>query len=104
MALNITNARAIAGVYGNDRNKWIGKSIQIYVGQVRNPEGRGTVDGLKIRDKIPTTGKEDLSQYEEAIKTADSIEALVEAWKTIPPKFQPRMNDIKEAKKKELAE
>lgn len=51
MALNKTNAKAIAGMYGNDTRKWAGKPIAIYVTQTQSPDG--VVPCIRVRPTPP---------------------------------------------------
>lgn len=58
LALNITNARTIAGMYGGfDSEKWIGKRITLY--PTTTTFGAGTVECIRIRNVIPK-GKNDV--------------------------------------------
>jgi hypothetical protein len=50
---NTTNCKVIAAMYGDDIEGWIGKKITLYMGDVRNPDGGGTIKGIKVRPKIP---------------------------------------------------
>jgi hypothetical protein len=57
---NVTNAKTIAKMYGNEVEKWKGKQITLYVSVTRNPEDGKDIDCLRIRpsvpaDKTPTT-------------------------------------------------
>ena len=53
MVLNKTNARQIAKLLKeNDYTKWAGKRVQIYVDHAVKAFGE-TVDGLRIRKKLP---------------------------------------------------
>lgn len=52
LALNITNARTIAGLYGGfDSEAWIGKKITLYA--TTTTFGAQTVDCIRIRNVIP---------------------------------------------------
>lgn len=52
LALNITNARVIAGLYGGfDSDKWIGKRITLY--PTTTTFGSNTVDCIRIRPIVP---------------------------------------------------
>ena len=52
LALNITNARVIAGLYGGfDADKWIGKRITLY--PTTTTFGSQTVDCIRIRNVVP---------------------------------------------------
>lgn len=58
LALNITNARTIAGMYGGfDSEKWIGKRITLY--PTTTTFGASTVECIRIRNVIPK-GKNDV--------------------------------------------
>jgi len=103
MCLNITNCRIIEGLYGGMMDKWIGKSIQLYVGQVRNPEGAGTVGGLKVRERIPATD-EDLSEYESALENCTTIDELKKAWMAIPKHLTSKLLTLKNNVKMELGD
>ena len=51
MALNKTNGKAIAAMYGSDTASWIGKRITIYPTQTQfGPE---TVDCIRVRPAVP---------------------------------------------------
>lgn len=47
MILNKTNATTIAGSYGKDLMKWIGKDIEIFTMKIQGPSG--LVDGIRVR-------------------------------------------------------
>jgi hypothetical protein len=47
MVCNKTNAKAIAGMFGNDTEKWIGKSITLYATVVSSPDG--DVEAIRVR-------------------------------------------------------
>lgn len=53
LALNITNARVIAGLYGNSfkSEDWIGKRITLY--PTTTTFGSQTVDCIRIRNMVP---------------------------------------------------
>ena len=51
MAMNITNAKTVAAMYGNDVRQWVGKSIALYVTTTDSPAGQ--VDCIRIRPRIP---------------------------------------------------
>ena len=52
LALNITNARIIAGLYGGfDSDAWLGKKITLY--PTTTTFGSQTVDCIRIRNVIP---------------------------------------------------
>ncbi len=51
LALNKTNAKAIAGMYGNDTSKWIGRPIAIYATVTQF--GGEEVECIRVRPTIP---------------------------------------------------
>lgn len=58
LALNITNARTIAAMYGNSfrSEDWIGKRITLYA--TTTQFGSDTVECIRIRPSIPKAGKD----------------------------------------------
>lgn len=58
LALNITNARTIAAMYGNSfrSEDWIGKRITLY--PTTTTFGPDTVECIRIRPTIPRAGKD----------------------------------------------
>ncbi|HZN64400.1 MAG TPA: hypothetical protein VFB66_03810 [Tepidisphaeraceae bacterium] len=53
LALNKTNARTIAGMYGNQVEKWVGKRVTLYTDQTRDPSSGQNVDCIRIRPSVP---------------------------------------------------
>lgn len=52
LALNITNAKIIAGLYGGfDADKWVGKRITLYA--TTTAFGSQTVECIRIRNTVP---------------------------------------------------
>ncbi len=51
LALNKTNARTIAGLYGNDTRAWLGKRITLFA--TTTTFGRDTVECIRIRPEVP---------------------------------------------------
>lgn len=51
LALNATNCKAIAAMYGNDTDGWQGKRITLYPTQTQM--GGETVDCIRVRPGIP---------------------------------------------------
>lgn len=51
LALNATNCKAIASMYGNDTDKWIGKWITLY--PTTTEMGGQTVDCIRVRPQPP---------------------------------------------------
>lgn len=51
LALNATNCKCIAQLYGNDTDEWIGKRITLY--PTTTQMGGETCDCIRVRPKIP---------------------------------------------------
>lgn len=51
LALNKTNARAIADMYGTNTDNWLGKRITMY--PTTTTFGRETVECIRVRNTIP---------------------------------------------------
>ena len=51
LALNKTNCKTIAGMYGPDTDKWIGQSLAIY--PTTTSFGNETVDCVRVKPAIP---------------------------------------------------
>jgi hypothetical protein len=61
-AINATNGKAIAGMYGNHVEGWVGKRITLYKSMTRNPNGDGDVECIRVRPTVPAqkaAGQED---------------------------------------------
>lgn len=54
MALNATNGKAIAGMYGPNTEDWVGKRITIF--PTTTEMAGETVDCIRVRPRIPTQG------------------------------------------------
>ena len=52
LALNKTNGKAIAKMYGKNADEWAGKFVALFVTTTENPDGE-QVDCIRIRNKIP---------------------------------------------------
>jgi hypothetical protein len=52
---NVTNAKAIAGLYGNHVEKWAGKRIALYVSTTRDPSTGGDIPCIRVRPQAPTS-------------------------------------------------
>lgn len=61
LACNVTNARTIAQLYGNDTREWVGKAITIF--PTTTSFGRETVDCVRIRPQAPR-GKEKQGDFD----------------------------------------
>lgn len=53
LAINSTNGKTIAAMYGNYVQDWVGKRITLYKSTTRNPNGDGEVDCIRVRPQIP---------------------------------------------------
>lgn len=51
MVVNKTNARTIAGLYGKDVSKWVGRRITLFA--TTTQVGRDTVDCIRVRSELP---------------------------------------------------
>lgn len=52
LAMNVTNCKTVASLYGNDVADWIGKRVTLFPTQTQ--KGNETVDCIRIRPTIPT--------------------------------------------------
>ena len=52
---NKTNAKAIAGMYGNHVEKWVGKKIALYVSTTRDPSTGGDIPCIRVRPQAPAS-------------------------------------------------
>ena len=55
LAVNPTNGKTIAGMYGNAIENWVGKRITLFRSMTRNPEGGGEVECIRVRPQIPAS-------------------------------------------------
>ena len=54
-AINATNGKTIATMYGNHVEDWVGKRITLYKSMTRSPQGDGDVECIRVRPQIPAT-------------------------------------------------
>lgn len=52
LALNRTNGKTIAGMYGTDTDKWVGKSITLFPTTTKDASGE-TVECIRIKPTVP---------------------------------------------------
>lgn len=52
-ALNATNGKTIAAMYGTIIEQWVGKRISLYKSTTRNPNGDGEVECIRVRPQVP---------------------------------------------------
>jgi hypothetical protein len=62
LALNVTNCKTIAAMYGNNTDAWIGKRITIY--PTTTDFGGKTIDCIRVRPGVPS-GKGQPAAYDE---------------------------------------
>lgn len=55
LALNSTNGKAVAAMYGPMTESWPGKLVALYVGETRDPADGTKIDCVRIRNKPPRT-------------------------------------------------
>ena len=53
LALNATNGKTIAALYGKHVEGWAGKRITLYKSMTRSPDGGDDVECVRIRPKAP---------------------------------------------------
>ena len=70
-ALNSTNGKTIASLYGNHVEKWVGKKIALYKSTTRNPNGDGDVECIRVRPRAPAASPS--SPSEQAPAEEESI-------------------------------
>ena len=56
-AINSTNGKTIAAMYGNYVQDWVGKRITLYKSTTRNPNGEGEVECIRVRPQVPAPTK-----------------------------------------------
>lgn len=71
-ALNSTNGKTIAALYGNFTEGWLGKQITLYKSMTRSPDGSGDVECIRVRPAAPSS--EDFAPKSKVSK--DQIEQL----------------------------
>ena len=52
-AVNATNGKAIATMYGPHIENWPGKKLSLYKSTTRNPNGDGEVECVRVRPQVP---------------------------------------------------
>ena len=57
LALNATNGKTIAALYGKHVEGWAGKRITLYKSSTRSPDGTGDVECIRIRPNAPPAKK-----------------------------------------------
>src|SRR6266853_344151 len=68
---NVTNAKAIAALYGNYVEAWKGKRITHYVSQTRDPSTGGDIDCLRVRPTTPVVKAEQQPHDDEPAQASD---------------------------------
>lgn len=101
MVLNITNARTIANLYGEQYDNWVGKSIQIYATEVK---AFGVEQmALRIRGAIPDTGEENIDRWEKDLRACTSMQDLQKVFTSIPMHLKARLASVKDEMKESLS-
>jgi len=59
---NVTNSKAIAGMYGVYVEGWKGKRIALFVAQTRDPSTGGDIDCIRVRPVAPPDRETKLAQ------------------------------------------
>jgi hypothetical protein len=75
-ALNSTNGKTIAALYGNYTEGWAGKRITLFKSTTRNPDGTGDVDCIRVRPQEPKAGEDGAFGGSEPLVTADQAAEL----------------------------
>lgn len=75
-ALNATNGKTIAALYGNYVEKWVGKSITLYKSTTRSPDGSGDVECLRVRPQVPKSATIEEEELLITDEQANELEAL----------------------------
>ena len=101
MTLNITNAKTIAGLYGESYDGWKGKSIQIYKTLVKGFATKEMVSGLRVRNTIPAT-MEDSQVYAATLVNCATLGELQKAFIALPKHLKPNLKAIKDELKQKL--
>lgn len=68
-AVNSTNGKTIAALYGNHVEEWVGKRITLYKSTTRSPSGDGEVECIRVRPKAPPESK--VKDEDEKIESGD---------------------------------
>ena len=66
MVCNVTNAKSIAGMYGNHVEKWAGQRISLYVSTTRDPATGGDIPCIRVRPTVPTAATKDEPKQSDA--------------------------------------
>jgi hypothetical protein len=75
LALNSTNCKTIAALYGNDTTTWVGKRITLY--PTTTTMGGDTVECIRVRPRAPTgNAKTDTAPASNAPPQDDELEAI----------------------------
>lgn len=60
LALNKTNGKTIANLYGTSIEGWVGQRIALYIGKTRDPDsGRSDYPCIRVRPRRPSDGATD---------------------------------------------
>lgn len=100
MVLNITNTRTIASMYGELYDRWTGCYIQLFSAVIKVKGIQQSA--LRVRPKKPNVGQ-DLSQYENNLKSCRSIDELKNVFMSIPQSARGQLNSLKDSIKESLS-
>lgn len=70
LALNVTNCKTIATLYGNETNDWAGKRIALYP-TTTNAKSGETVECIRVRPREPAAPKHSAKTDEMSASTPD---------------------------------
>ena len=64
-AVNATNGKTIAGMYGKHIEEWVGKRISLYKSTTRDPSGgEAEVECIRVRPRVPAAGSSSPAQQQ----------------------------------------
>ena len=101
MVLNITNSRAIASLYGEHYDRWVGESVQIFATKIK-AFGQEQM-ALRIREAIPDVNI-NTSTHENALRACTTLSDLQKVFMGIPKNIKPKLIDVKDEMKEQLSE
>lgn len=76
MIMNATNARAVAGLYGDDTDKWVGQRISVYATTVKAFGSTHAV--IRVRDEVPAQPKPQATAVAEETNDLDDAEDITD--------------------------
>ena len=76
LALNATNGKTIATMYGKDIEGWVGKRISLYKSTTRDPNGDGETECIRVRPRAPVAGPSSPAQSQEPAEEAPDSDSI----------------------------